>query len=44
MEVGKKRKMMDSVVMIDDSDKDQEIQNKYQKVIKALKLAFDGKS
>ena len=45
MEIGKKRKMieLESVVKNNDSDKDEAILKKYQKVNKAIKLVNNGK-
>ena len=42
MEIGKKRKI-ESVVKNDNSDKDEAILDKYQKVNKAIKLVNNGK-
>ena len=40
MEVGKKRKMIGDI--FNDSQKDEQVQKKYLKVIQAIKLAFNG--
>ena len=43
MEVSKKRKLMENILN-DETQKDEQIQNKYLKVNKAIKLAFQGRT